>query len=408
MYGGANSETPAWRPVIQRSTYTFLGSVRPCVMLLGIASSRVCAPRSEYFSAALNSSPLGSARPRHENPSFIRFDIPIAGGRSHGVFGGAAEGEEFECGRGEDSVFWALVTSGGAHGCCEIHTEEAQHKGGDVRLKLAACAAALRRHQCEILIDAVLVRFVGVDIDDRDHTARNLFDLPGDDGQLIEVVRLEQLDEHEIVVFGDLKPLLLKEAAKQRAKLACTVASVALHRKNPRALGWNIDASALETPYRVHFEHVVRITRGCRSDIVAFIPDPEVACKLNGLSFHVVDRGFCGCRNIGRLGHNAELLGAVRGSGDRDALIIDRVSRDANVQFPVLAAATDGVHVLRGRGRVCGKYANGVALCVVRGNEGFAESVCLCLRRRRRREAQKQRNDPYFSRHDLFSLKDRA
>src|SRR5712692_8638401 len=374
MYGGANSETPAWRPVIQRSTYTFLGSVRPCVMLLGIASSRVCAPRSEYFSAALNSSPLGSARPRHENPSFIRFDIPIAGGRSHGVFGGAAEGEEFECGRGEDSVFRALVTSGGAHGCCEIHTEEAQHKGGDVRLKLAACAAALRRHQCEILIDAVLVRFVGVDIDDRDHTARNLFDLPGDDGQLIEVVRLEQLDEHEIVVFGDLKPLLLKEAAKQRAKLACTVASVALHRKNPRALGWNIDASALETPYRVHFEHVVRITRGCRSDIVAFIPDPEVACKLNGLSFHVVDR----------------------------------VSRDANVQFPVLAAATDGVHVLRGRGRACGKYANGVALCVVRGNEGFAESVCLCLRRRRRREAQKQRNDPYFSRHDLFSLKDRA
>jgi len=45
--GGANSGTPAWRPAIQRSTYTFFESVRPSVMELGITSSRCERPSLE-------------------------------------------------------------------------------------------------------------------------------------------------------------------------------------------------------------------------------------------------------------------------------------------------------------------------------------------------------------------------
>ena len=41
MYGGTNFGTPACLPAIHRNTYTFLGSVRPWVMELGMTSSTV-------------------------------------------------------------------------------------------------------------------------------------------------------------------------------------------------------------------------------------------------------------------------------------------------------------------------------------------------------------------------------
>src|SRR4029077_11117886 len=97
----------------------------------------------------------------------------------------ATEREELECVRSEHGVVRALVACGIAHGGCKIDAEETQHEGGNVHLELLAGPAALWGNQREVLVDTVLVRFVRVDITSCGDAAGNVFNLTGDDGQLI-------------------------------------------------------------------------------------------------------------------------------------------------------------------------------------------------------------------------------
>lgn len=184
------------------------------------------------------------------------------------------EGKKFQrCGR-KHRVADTLVSRRKPHGGGKIHAKEPQHERGGICLELVACPAALRRDQWQIPEDKILVGLVGEYVHGCNNAPGNGLHLPGNDRQLVEIVGLEKLHKDEIVVFGNLEPLLLPQAGEERPGLACAIPGVASHRKHTRTSRRNIDGPAFQAPDGMDFKHVVRVAGVKSAHIVAFRSKP--------------------------------------------------------------------------------------------------------------------------------------